>query len=273
MDCPICLMKVEKTQEHELSCGHMFHKECISQWVRDNMNCPMCRKVSRMENLIYYPQDSTNVEYSIDETWTTKISDIEFGGLVFKKPCQQLINQCPQGYINAHRCGNQALGCVYNLTSSNGKRVKIDYFLRQLILFYRVDVTKIVTISEYSDRYFSSEQRIESNYYTVEKGIYTYFAEFIFERMKGKLGKKYQVYYSKNANSLIMDLVTITMKGLTRESNANPLLITSIHSIVKLLEGKTISNESMSEYASCKPIELQSMIEEQKTFCSQVTLL
>jgi len=273
MDCPICLMKIDKTHKHELSCGHKFHKECISKWVIDNMNCPLCRKVSRMENMIYYPKDSTNNEYSINETWTTQISDIEFGGLVFKKPCQQLINQCPQGYINAHRFGNQGLGCVYNLTSSDGERVKIDYFLRQLILFFGVDVTKIITIGEYSDRYFSSKQRTESDYFIVEKEMYTYFAEFIFERMKGKLGKKYQVYYSKNSNSLIMDLVTITMKGLTMESNVNSLLITSIHSIVKLLEGKTISNESMSKYASCKPIELRSLIEKQKTFCLQVNLL
>ena len=180
MDCPICLNTVNKTQQHTLSCGHVFHTECISKWVKDNMNCPMCRKVSRIENLIYYPKDDTNREYYLDDKITTKIRNIEFGGLVFNNPCQQLINQCPQGYINAHRFGKQALGCIYNLTSKNGKQVKIDYYLRQLILFFDVNISNIKLISGEIDRYYTSTQKIDEEYYTISRDIYTYFSEFIF---------------------------------------------------------------------------------------------
>ena len=43
------------------------------------------------------------------------------------------------------------------------------------------------------------------------------FQSSFFERMKGRLGKQYQLFYSKNSNSLIMDLVTVTLKGVSKQ--------------------------------------------------------
>ena len=43
-DCPICLQKlgyvcnIVKTQ-----CNHKYHINCLSQWVKKKMDCPMCR--------------------------------------------------------------------------------------------------------------------------------------------------------------------------------------------------------------------------------------
>lgn len=45
--CSICLNPVRKTRgSRELSCGHLYHTKCISQW-RDDAHrntCPVCRK-------------------------------------------------------------------------------------------------------------------------------------------------------------------------------------------------------------------------------------
>lgn len=43
--CPICLERMESAKR--LSCGHIFHSECLLEWVKESANaactCPMCR--------------------------------------------------------------------------------------------------------------------------------------------------------------------------------------------------------------------------------------
>ncbi|XP_067936114.1 RING finger protein 11-like isoform X2 [Watersipora subatra] len=42
-ECPICIVDFEK--EHEvksLPCKHLFHKECIDDWLMRNLRCPSC---------------------------------------------------------------------------------------------------------------------------------------------------------------------------------------------------------------------------------------
>lgn len=46
--CPVCLTTLWLVGEAEvpvvkLSCGHMFHKNCIDQWRSKNATCPLCR--------------------------------------------------------------------------------------------------------------------------------------------------------------------------------------------------------------------------------------
>ena len=62
MECSICLDEIEKIDNDEnshllaetvvkkyknakyLNCGHIFHKDCIEEWMKDNPCCPYCRK-------------------------------------------------------------------------------------------------------------------------------------------------------------------------------------------------------------------------------------
>jgi len=43
--CAICLnnLKVDE-QQHRLSCSHLFHNNCINEWLRMNASCPTCRQ-------------------------------------------------------------------------------------------------------------------------------------------------------------------------------------------------------------------------------------
>ena len=41
--CTICLEKPDKAIQ--LKCGHVFHKECINQWLPKNKTCPNCREL------------------------------------------------------------------------------------------------------------------------------------------------------------------------------------------------------------------------------------
>ena len=46
--CPICLDNVPPPTSAErcaLPCGHTFHTECITLWMRTSHTCPNCRKI------------------------------------------------------------------------------------------------------------------------------------------------------------------------------------------------------------------------------------
>ncbi|KAL1419862.1 hypothetical protein MTO96_004766 [Rhipicephalus appendiculatus] len=42
--CSICLVAYRETDTlKQLACGHVFHESCVSQWLRWNRICPVCR--------------------------------------------------------------------------------------------------------------------------------------------------------------------------------------------------------------------------------------
>ena len=52
--CSICLDEIEIKNGLKIrSCGHIFHKDCISEWVDKRNNCPLCRTVVKRKFDIY----------------------------------------------------------------------------------------------------------------------------------------------------------------------------------------------------------------------------
>lgn len=44
-ECCICLDKFEENHKSiVLECSHRFHRSCISNWLKKELNCPLCRK-------------------------------------------------------------------------------------------------------------------------------------------------------------------------------------------------------------------------------------
>lgn len=47
--CTICLENVSSTpscreeEQRILDCSHIFHRECIGEWLKERHNCPVCR--------------------------------------------------------------------------------------------------------------------------------------------------------------------------------------------------------------------------------------
>ena len=42
--CPICLMEFEDNNTvSKLSCNHIYHPDCINEWINENEICPICR--------------------------------------------------------------------------------------------------------------------------------------------------------------------------------------------------------------------------------------
>lgn len=56
MTCSICL---ENNPEHTMiNCGHLFHKECIDQWIKIKPICPLCRTLCISEFDYFYKNTS-----------------------------------------------------------------------------------------------------------------------------------------------------------------------------------------------------------------------
>ncbi|KAJ4911296.1 RING/U-box superfamily protein [Raphanus sativus] len=43
-DCPVCLTKLSSAESRmELHCSHVFHRDCVTKWLKKNPSCPICR--------------------------------------------------------------------------------------------------------------------------------------------------------------------------------------------------------------------------------------
>lgn len=44
-NCPICMESLnKKTKIYNLECKHEFHMKCLSEWLKHNISCPVCRE-------------------------------------------------------------------------------------------------------------------------------------------------------------------------------------------------------------------------------------
>ena len=45
-NCVVCMCEIEENEEcKRLKCGHMFHSNCIDNWLKRTLECPMCRNI------------------------------------------------------------------------------------------------------------------------------------------------------------------------------------------------------------------------------------
>ena len=79
-NCSICLDKQKYNCSIITNCNHIFHKECLKNWIELNDSCPLCRKTNPMqkkksnrnkhlmiEGYKLLPQDiKENIEYFFD---------------------------------------------------------------------------------------------------------------------------------------------------------------------------------------------------------------
>jgi E3 ubiquitin-protein ligase RHA2 len=53
-DCAICINKIESNEYiRKLKCNHLFHKKCVDNWLKkniENASCPMCRSKVNLKN-------------------------------------------------------------------------------------------------------------------------------------------------------------------------------------------------------------------------------
>lgn len=58
--CAICLEDIQDSKDKILSCGHIYHDECINSWFETNADtCPICRAVQDQTPDIFYKYNYT----------------------------------------------------------------------------------------------------------------------------------------------------------------------------------------------------------------------
>ena len=261
--CPICFEEIPKSQEHKTTCGHIFHKKCISLWLNSKKSCPMCRNDIQIKNMIYYIQEISNRDYKYDSLICTRNNSLKIGNLIFKKPYLELLNQSPQGWIDCSEFNNFAP--IYSITSINGEKIFIDYFLRQIILFDRINPQEIEIRESINNKFFTSNQKI-FNYKS--RKTYEVMVDWIYEIMKKFISPKFNVKYFNSMNSLLLDVVTLTIQKFNSIDDIQSIILGSIYCSNKLLNNKEIeikelkwlSNNKCEEENIIKYIEFQEKI-------------
>lgn len=53
-ECCVCFVEYEVGRHAcRLPCGHIFHRSCVSEWLRKKCSCPVCRYEMRTDNQLY----------------------------------------------------------------------------------------------------------------------------------------------------------------------------------------------------------------------------
>tara|TARA_B110000114_G_C14911553_1_gene324784 strand:+ start:45 stop:728 length:684 start_codon:yes stop_codon:yes gene_type:complete len=162
--------------------------------------------------MIHDIKRATNCEYKMLTHFGTDPKSVTIDSMVFDNLYKQLIDQCPQGWIDAHDQQLSGLAPVYTIKDEEGKEIFIDFYLRQLIMFDEVDTSKIISREGYKTLYYTSTQKIQGYGMKIEKFVYERLAEWMYEIIKKCVSETKDVKYPASMNTLMHDLLTITIQ-------------------------------------------------------------
>lgn len=49
VSCTICLEESGNPVEIQLQCNHVFHQDCIEEWLNREKHCPVCKREIKLE--------------------------------------------------------------------------------------------------------------------------------------------------------------------------------------------------------------------------------
>ena len=65
-ECTICLNSLDSVEDIRTTiCNHTFHKQCIQNWLRYNVTCPICRD-PLLPNIAGAPESMNDDNYELD---------------------------------------------------------------------------------------------------------------------------------------------------------------------------------------------------------------
>ena len=140
----------------------------------------------------------------------------------------------PHDWINIYLDlkGTSNLAPLYKIESLNGKSYIIDFFLRQALLFYEFDETKVLKISNKKQTFYT----ISESYNNLNRKTYNIIVDWFYEVMM-LLKNKYSFVYFVSMNTLFLDLFTITLLFNPKYNLKNlyqTVMLSTIYNIIKM---------------------------------------
>lgn len=77
-NCSICLDEININNDLDLKklpCNHIYHKNCINQWITNNPNCPLCKEEFNTDDIISINSNNSNNLNTIDHIRNFDISN------------------------------------------------------------------------------------------------------------------------------------------------------------------------------------------------------
>lgn len=223
--CSICLEEISDTDNIITKCcKQIFHTHCYNKWLKINSNCPLCRSVEFINTIfIKYIELLKNNQYEVKSFFNNNT--------FLENNISYLYNQVPQAWLDFSK--NNVLTPIYILNKKNRDKTFITFYLRQLILWENIDISKIeYNYDNESKLYLCSTQKFNSC--TMSKHIMSILTNWLYELLC-VLKNIYNFTYLKSLNSLILDLtIGIIVKNKYKDYNKyQKILIISVYNVIK----------------------------------------
>lgn len=102
-ECSICYEKLYSEKSIKTSCGHEFHKSCLTDWFERDNKCPLCREETQHHDFKVAVSDNPLLVRMDVASLLDKLQEIEVRG-VFKgnKLAIDVLDKKTAGVFNFH---------------------------------------------------------------------------------------------------------------------------------------------------------------------------
>ena len=221
--CAMCLqdLKINNVDnlEVKLKCNHKFHKMCIEKHSVENNCCPLCGRL--LINFTFISSKFEQPDYIIVPSKYNDYSLIHLHHYNIKCYKPFVLKQSPQLWIDYP--DSNTLLPLYCIRAICNTEVVIDFHLRQHILLGTYDNNALEIISNIDSKqrlyYYSSSGCILEGKLTYDfnRDISIATVSWIYDVMIFVCDKYNFIYYN-SINTLIFDLVIMTLNDINSNS-------------------------------------------------------
>lgn len=248
-ECSICLTTLTNSNLKKLKCGHIFHYDCIDKWYNEDINgrCPYCRDYIEIPYIFSFQNiNNNNQSYK-----TNKINNInkKINGFQIYNIEKLFYNKAnPICWSKEIYNKSELYLPLYSFKLNNN--IYITLYARLYILYSNdIDITLIKKNS------FNN-----ITYYDIENNIFKIFSKrsikLLFDWMYDVMTifkSKYNINYLSSINTLIMDLLLLTIKEFKEQNNYDifqGILTCSIYNSIIFLEKINITLDNVNYYTN-----------------------
>ena len=239
--CSICLEGLDPTTIMFTKCNHVFHRKCLSFWYEENDHCPYCRTKLDI-NYIFQYDKFYSMYYNFSNI---KRKTININGLdtCFIEKCLKNNNKLPSAWLKTPN-----IYPLYNFYWDSNTHL-ITLYLRLYLLYSGVDKTTMLRKNDLmGTEYFDTNNNIFKYF---DKNSFQIYYEWIYELLT-ILRYEYNFTYITVYNTLICDLMLLTIKGLNIENKHlfQTIIIVSVYSCVNFLNNIKIDIDRLIWYTA-----------------------